>query len=127
MPLLPVCLLPQPSAGAHSSRIQSALFQDTAILSCKICGPTAQAKDTISPRSHLFCTPRLQSLPTAFFLACKLGLSKQWCRLHSCLEPSPVPSVAWHVALEVLAPSITIPTLVLRLLVLYVAIGSGTG
>lgn len=102
----------------------------------KICRPTAQAKDTISPSDNFipqatsFPTPYLQNwacLPTAAFLACKLGLNLQWCHRHSCLEPSPLPRLAWHIALEASATPSSIPTLRVGLLVLYVAIGSGTG
>lgn len=88
----------------------------------KIYRPTAQARDTISPSDNLIpklpLPPHPTCLPTAFFLACKPGLNLQPCCLHPCLEPSPVPSLAWHIALEASAPPNSIPTLALGLLVL---------
>lgn len=133
MPLLPVCLLPQLSAqlspgltSIHSAigfRVPFSRVQPSSpalMHHPKICRPPAQAKDTIAPSGNfipkppLLPQPHLQSqacLLTAFFLACRLGLNLQWCHLHSCLEPSPVPSLAWHIALEASAPPGPIPTL----------------
>lgn len=107
---------PRAHIQPFSSRIQSAVFQGTAILSHpKICRPTTQARDTISPSDSSFpkspLPPHPTCLPTAFFLACKLGLNLQQCCLHPRLEPSPVPSLAWHLALEASAPPNSIPTL----------------
>lgn len=88
----------------------------------KICRPTAKVRDTFSPSDNSFLKsplpPHPTCLPTAFFVTCKLGLNLQWCHLYPCLEPSPVPSLAWHIALEASAPPNSIPTLVLGLLVL---------
>lgn len=145
MPLLPVGLLPQLSAqlspgltSSHSAlafRVPFSRVQPSSpalMHHPKICRPTAQAKDTIAPSDNFIPDPPLPPYPTcragsAFFLACKLGLNLQRCHLHSCLEPSPVPSLAWHISLEASVPPGSIPTLGLGLPVLYVAIHSGTG